>query len=358
MRQSQGYLKPNDFWEIPNWVAILRSNIAEADFVIVRNIDEFVNFLNSSDYNYICFSVLEANKKLIREIIEKYTGTATFAVGGYIDLVHYFAGYDNVTIFDTLSHFSALIVGNFKQEYDYSDFKGVKCIPRLTLSTGCRNRCRFCAVDRIVTEVPKFEVIQQIKSFSDLQFKLIYLNDKTFGQNKNYHLLPTILKHIEAINRDFEGVILQTTPKTLKKLSDDFLRASRVKFIELGIESYNDSILEIYKKPSRESDIDEATRRFENLDARLIPNIIIGFPEETRETYQKTLYYIEQNRNLMSHLNIYNLAIYKQADISKKIKAKKNDSDELTLEKSFHQDKECHRWFHNEIFNLGLDILN
>jgi hypothetical protein len=105
MREPDGYLKPDDFWEVPNWVAILRHNIKEADFVIVRNIDDFVQFLNASDYHYICFSVLEANKHLIREIIERYTGNATFALGGYIDLERYFGGYDNVATFETLKHF-------------------------------------------------------------------------------------------------------------------------------------------------------------------------------------------------------------------------------------------------------------
>jgi len=300
-RQDQGYVKPDDFWEIPNWVAILRNNIQEADFAIVRNIDEFVNFLNSSTYNYVCFSVLEANKRLIREIIEKYTGKATFALGGYIDLKHYFVGYDNVAIFDTLQHFSALIVGDFKRGYDYSDFKGCQCIPRLTLSTGCWNKCSFCCVNRVVEEVPESEVVEQIRSFKDLQFKLVYLNDKTFGQSKNHQLLPNILKYIEEISQDFEGVILQTTPRTFKKLSDDFLRASRVKFVELGIETYNDPILKAYKKPSKESDIDQATQRFENLDAKLIPNIIIGFPEETKKSYQRTLDYLKRNKNLISH---------------------------------------------------------
>jgi len=357
MRELDGYQKPDDFWEIPNWVAILRHNIKEADFTIVRNVDDFVRFLNASNYHYVCFSVLEANKHLIREIIEKYTGNATFALGGYIDLERYFGGYDNVATFETLKHFSALVMGRFTHGYNYSDFRNNKCIPRLTLSTGCHNRCRFCSVKKTVEVVQHDEIAQQIKSFKDLDFKLVYLNDKTFGQSRNFSQLPRFLDRVREDNDDFKGTIIQTTPRAFLRLSDNFLRDAQIKFVELGIESYNDHILGAYRKPSRTKDIDEATDRFRHIDAQLIPNIIIGFPEETKESYQETLRYIERNQDVVSHMNIYNLAIYQQAEIASKVKAEANDLNELVLEKSFHKDKEAHRWFYDEIFGLGLEIL-
>jgi radical SAM superfamily enzyme len=156
---------------------------------------------------------------------------------------------------------------------------------------------------------------------------------------------------------DLKGTIIQTTPRAFLRLSDDFLRDAQVKFVELGIESYNDHVLETYRKPSRTKEIDEATNRFRHIDAQLIPNIIIGFPEETKESYQKTLHYIERNQDVVSHMNIYNLAIYKQAEIASRVKAEANDLNELVLEKSFHKDKEAHRWFYDEVFSLGLEIL-
>jgi len=358
-RQDEGYVKPKDFWEIPNWVALLRRNIGIADFKIIRKIDKFVEFLNGCDsYHYICFSVLEANKALVKEIIDKYVGNATFALGGYINLRKYFAGYDNVAAFETIKDFSCLVSGNFVYDYDYSDFRGYKCIPRLALSTGCRHRCMFCTVSNKLKEIDQWKIEDHIKAFRNLNFKLVYLNDKTFGQAKNRRLLPKLSEKIKAINNNFEGFIIQTTPAQLLKMDFSFLEKSQVKFIELGVETFNDPILKKHRKPSSERHIAEATKRFRDSEIRLIPNLIVGFPQETMETYGRTLHYVEENRDVISHLNVYNLAIYEGADLAQQLKVNQTeDTNELSHIKSFHKDKRPHQWFHDAIFNLGLELL-
>jgi hypothetical protein len=358
--QEQGFVRPEHFWEIPPWIALIRHGIKDAEFKTVTNIDEFVDYINSKNYNYICFSVMEANKVIIRNIIDHYTGSATFAVGGYIELDSYFAGYDNVAVFNTINDFVQLLTGTYSPGYNYVDFSGYCCIPRLTLSTGCNHRCRFCTEGgNPVIEKPEEEIEQQIKAFEDLKFSLIYLNDKTFGQAKNHQQLEKFYKLAKSINNKFKGFIVQTTPSQFLKLSDDYITNSQILYVELGVETFNDPILRKHHKPSSTSIILESSSRFRKLSTKLIPNIIVGMPEETAETYRNTLNYLEHHLDVIQHLNLCHLAIYNNTELGRDTKTSRHeDHCELIVDKSFYSDPQCHRWFHERVFRLGLDILD
>jgi radical SAM superfamily enzyme len=133
---------------------------------------------------------------------------------------------------------------------------------------------------------------------------------------------------------------------------------SRIKFIELGIESVNDHILRKYRKPSTTQKIIQATDKLRQLPVKLVPDIIIGMPEETHETYQNTLQYLADNRDVISHINVYNLSVYKHTDISQWFQAKEDgDCDEYTIHKSFHGKNNSHQEFHDAIMKMGLDFL-
>jgi histone acetyltransferase (RNA polymerase elongator complex component) len=87
---------------------------------------------------------------------------------------------------------------------------------------------------------------------------LIYLDDKTFGQAKNYTDLVEINRKIRKFNPDFQGFIIQTTAPQLLKMTDQFIQESGIQYIELGVESYNDDILSKVKKPHRTKQLDKA----------------------------------------------------------------------------------------------------
>ena len=357
VKKKDGYLRPHHFWELPLWVAILKGNIPDADFMVVENVDEFVAHINNANHSYICFSVLDCNKYIIKEIIDKYKGNATFVVGGYINL-KFFRLYDNVCAFNSIERFIQHMMGSYEPKYDYSHFQGWECIPRLILSEGCYNKCKFCVVPCKVIENYKEHVTNQIESFKKLKFELIYIGDKTFGQAKNHIWLPELYKQIRAYNDKFKGFIIQTTSRQFLKLSDDFIKDSHIRAIELGIETVNDSILQRYRKPMNVKDAVIAAKRMRHLPCGFIPNIIMGMPEETAETYQNTLDYLDCFKDVIYHLGVFSLAIYEGAELFEELGGRSdNDTDELSIEKSFHKNKQIHQWFANQIYSFGLRIL-
>jgi len=353
-RRDEGYVKPTHFWELPNWAAVIKYNLPTAEFNVIEDPDEFIE--NSQHYDIICFSVLDANKKIVKYIVDRHP--ALSVLGGYVDF-DYFRDCKNVQVYYSIPQFLHCLGTNYEAGYDYSDFAGEECIPRLVMSHGCKHHCAFCTESKPISEVPIEEIRQQIQSFNSLNFKLVYLNDKTFGQAYNHTMLPAIGSEIKRRNLEFDGFIIQTTTTQFQKLSNRFLKEANVRFVELGVETFNDSILRKYRKPSSTKRTIKATKRFRDLPIQLIPNIIIGMPEETLETYKNTLEYVREFQDVMSHLNPYNLSVYKEADISRWFETVENgDSNELTVHKSFHSDHAAHQWFHNAILEVGLNLLH
>lgn len=294
-RQDMGFWRPEHFWEIPNWIAIIKKNIPDADFVVIDDVDSFLSFLNETSYTHICFSVMDVNKEIIRNIIQRYHGNGRFVLGGYVDF-SYFVGLP-VRVYRTIPDF---IGKEYVSGYDYSHFYGQKCIPRLTMSVGCKNTCAFCTEVGNFSEVNPEWIQDQADSFKGLSFRLVYLNDKTFGQARNHIMLPELYRQIKMYQQDFEGFVIQTTSTQWLNLSDQFVVDSHIRFVEIGVETFNDEILSVYHKPSRERVVIDATDKVRRLPVKMLPNIVVGFPEETKETYSRTLKYLRDNKDCMS----------------------------------------------------------
>ena len=179
-------------------------------------------------------------------------------------------------------------------------------------------------VPKTILTSTKAHVANQLKAFKDLKFKLIYIDDKTFGQAKNYRDLVEINRQIKKFNPEFEGFIIQTTAPALLNMTDQFIQESGIQYIELGVESYNDDILSKVKKPHRERHLDDAVIMIRRNGKSFIPNILVGLTgegwSETRDSYENTMQFLEKNRDIISHVNIYNLALYEGTELHEQLK--------------------------------------
>lgn len=363
LKKNDGYYKTDEFFELPLWINEINGSLKNSDYktelLIIDDIKKAIEKINASDFDYILFSALDVNKKFILEIIKK-SKNKNFVLGGYIDFKD-FLKFDNVKIFKSVKDFIENLNLKYVYNLDYTLFKNYKTIPRLTLSTGCLNKCKFCIVEKRIIKTSNRDIIKQVKAFKNLKFKLVYLNDKTFGQCNNYKLLPLIYKRIKKYNPQFEGFIIQTTAiQFLKKDFIENLKSSHIFACELGIESYNNAILKALRKPQTEKIINNAVQILKSLKIKIIPNLIIGLLNENKNTYNKTLNFIKKNLKDIYILNIYNLAIYLNSELSKEIKINDdNDLNENITKKSFYnsQSLKDNDYFYNQIFRLGLKIL-
>ncbi len=345
----RGYHRFGPTWEIPQWIARMKRNFPEADVLFAKSLLEVQS--KQRHYTHLAFSALDCNWHLIRTIAQSFSGKVV--VGGYCDKEN-LCDLHNVFWFDSVHSCCNFLDVPYHSGIDYSEFAGRKTIGRLTLSTGCRHRCKFCTVPDDVVKTSTEDVYQQADELCRLNSPLVYLNDKTFGQADNWWLLPQLFGYFARHMVCFDGFIVQTTARQLLRFGDDFLKRSGIRYVELGVESYNSGILEAMQKPSNKTEIDGAVRKLRRLGIHLIPNLIIGLPGESRYSYSNTLAWLERNIDIISHVNIYSLAVYDNVDFADEIEAGPDDLDENVVGKSWHTDKQIHEDFAAEVYAFGM----
>lgn len=355
-----GYRRAQDFWEIPQWQAKLSGSFKNADTYVIRDVDEAAEFIRKSGYKEVAFSVLDVTKEKVKALAEALPDVK-FNVGGYIDMPTFFKDNPNVKIFDSIEAMAKDHGVPYVPEYDYRNFKGTKVIPRLQLSTGCKYKCAFCTIPKKVEAVDKNVIDAQVKALSALDASLVYLDDKTFGQADNFGYLTEVYKKMKEANPAFQGFIVQTTSADFantKKFTPEFIRDSGIKFVELGVETYNDNILaELNKKHASKKYTDAALDNARENGVKIIPNIIVGFPQETAATYENTLNFLKDNRDVISHANIYSLAVYEGTELANSIEAKvEGDMNENVVEKSFHNNPKLHEEYLNKLLAEAKNI--
>lgn len=352
-RTRPGYNRLGPVWELPQWMAQMKRNFPDADILFAESIAHIQDEQNR--YSHLAFSALDCNWHLIREIAQSFDGKVI--VGGYCDIDN-LQDLNNVVWCHSVRECCEIFDVDYTPGIDYSAFVDVKTIGRLSMSTGCRHKCKFCIVPDNVEKVPSQDVYQQADELCRLDSPLIYVDDKTFGQCENFWRLPTLFGYIaRKMSATFDGFIVQTTASQLLKLDDDFLLASGIRYVELGIESYNDNVLAPLRKPTNETDIDGAVRKLRRLGIKLIPNIVIGLPNETAGTYSHTLQWLEANRDIISHINVYNLVVYADADLANELEYQEKDFDENSIGKSWHEDKLLHEKYAEKLYAFGMECL-
>jgi hypothetical protein len=356
-KRNDGYVKPDEFWELPLWIAELSFSLqGEKELCIIEDEKQTL-----PDADYYFFSVLDVNKQIISQIIHD-NPKKHFIIGGYADMTDLWYDHSNIDYFQSIRVCVETLGFDYEYGLDYSLFAGTPCIPRLTLSTGCRHKCKFCTIPDKVDQFGPGDILRQIEAMKVLNFKLVYVNDKTFGQCKNYKNLKFIYNTIKRYNPDFDGFIIQTTCNQVLKFreNDIDLCGLGVRVVEIGVESYNDSILRYYNKPQNLETIRVATIALRNQGLKIIPNIIIGLLYENFASYANTIKWLFENRNLFYMLNVYNYAVYVDSDINDyDRKYSPDDTNELKTEKSFHTKSESFAAKHasDTIFSIGLEII-
>lgn len=362
--QRTGYDRPSDFWEIPEWIGQAAKTFKDADLYVVRNTEEAVHYLNQAGYDAVMFSVMDANKDIIRSIAERFDGTTI--VGGYAD-PKYFRKTSGVKFVGSIEEAAGELGVKYTSGIDYRHFEGTKTVPRLECSGGCLHKCAFCTVPKKIVEKTEAEIDAQVDQYKDLDYQLVYLNDKTFGQAKNYKYLVEVNKRIREKNPNFKGFVIQTTAPAFLKLEDDFLKESGIKYVELGVETFNDNILSRINKPHRTKQIRAAVDKIRRHDMVFIPNVMVGLAgvkggklwTETEETYQNTLDFLKEQADIISHVNAYVLAVYEGTALNEQIgTGKEIDGDENVVEKSWLKNKDLHQGFYRDLLDFAQERLD
>jgi tRNA-2-methylthio-N6-dimethylallyladenosine synthase len=177
----------------------------------------------------------------------------------------------------------------------------------VTIMQGCNNFCSYCVVPYLRGREESREsndVIDEIRFLADHGVKEVTLlgqNVNSYGETLlNGSNFPTLLKRVN----DIKGIErIRFTTSHPKDLSDDLIKCYGIlnklaKHIHLPVQSGSDYVL---KKMNRHYTSEDYLKKVKKLreicpDVSITSDIIVGFPGESDDDFQKTIDLMEKVR--------------------------------------------------------------
>lgn len=168
----------------------------------------------------------------------------------------------------------------------------------VNIMQGCNNFCTYCIVPYVrgrERSRAHEDILKEVKEAVNSGFKLITLlgqNVNSYGKDCGEISFAELLKRVADIEGDFKIAFMTSHPKDLTSEVIDVVAQNDklLKEIHLPVQSGSNSVLErMNRKYTIEkylSIINEIKAKIPNV--RITTDIIVGFPGETEEDFEKT----------------------------------------------------------------------
>lgn len=192
-----------------------------------------------------------------------------------------------------------------RPKFDKSELHTIKIRKRenaiaiVSISEGCLGKCTFCATRFARGRLKSFElenIVKEVKGVVEEGFKEIQLTSQdtgVYGMDKNYNL-PNLLNAISEIERDFRVRVGMMNPthalNMLDELIDSFKSKKVYKFLHIPVQSGDNQIIRDMGRDYSVEDFEHIINEFRNSfdDVMISTDIIVGFPTETKESFEKS----------------------------------------------------------------------
>lgn len=181
-----------------------------------------------------------------------------------------------------------------------------KDIAIIPISQGCLGApCSYCSVKKARGELKSYkkeDIIKQVKKAIKEGCKKINLTAQDTGcWGKDIgKKLPELLKEILNIKGNFEVRLGMSNPNYILEYLNDMIKIYKnpkmKKFLHIPLQSGSNKILEDMERRYKVEDFEKIVERFrkEIPNMNIATDIIIGFPTETTEDFEKTLKVIKK----------------------------------------------------------------
>ncbi len=184
------------------------------------------------------------------------------------------------------------------------------------IASGCMSECTFCQTKLAKGDLTSYrigDIVRQVETEISEGCKEIWLtstDNGCYGFDINTDL-PTLVKAVSEIPQDFMIRIGMMNPMYMPRIKEELIKSydsdKVYKFLHIPVQSGSDKILHDMKrghtvKTVREV-IEKAKERF--TDFTISTDVIVGFPSETEEDFEKTVDLINEIRPDMVNLSKY-----------------------------------------------------
>jgi len=168
-------------------------------------------------------------------------------------------------------------------------FPSSSVYPMMT-ERGCPYNCVFCSrnMSRRVRSRPIGHVMEEVQWLvRDFHAQEIHIEDETFGLHAD--MTGQLLEALAEFNRD--GRIrfkAQTRADRMTPQLARQLRAAGFRYVEIGVESGDEGVLEAANKGIDLAEIEACIRTLKEAGIKTWANFIIGLPGETRQSVKRS----------------------------------------------------------------------
>ena len=174
------------------------------------------------------------------------------------------------------------------------------------VSTGCPNKCSFCAERRVVGKLESRPVKAIVDEYRELlaqgrrNFEFIGDDVGSYGLDTGTSL-PALIHELNRADEPY-GVtwaLKHIHPKFIIKYREELIgiaKSGKIKEIICCFQSGSNQLLELMKRQHTIEEVIETLKHFRQVvpGIKLATNIIVGFPTETDEEFDQTLQVFDQ----------------------------------------------------------------
>ena len=177
----------------------------------------------------------------------------------------------------------------------------------IPIAQGCAGRCTYC-ITRVargqVASSPTSAILDQVRRHVERgvrEIKLTGQDAAAYGRDTGT-TLASLLHAVVELPGDFRVRVGMADPLTVLPICEDLVEAYAsekvFKFLHLPVQSGDDAILESMRREYTVAEFETIVRTFRRAYPRLTlsTDIIVGFPGETEEQFDRTMDLIERVR--------------------------------------------------------------
>lgn len=255
----------------------------------------------------------EKIRRRISDLIKKYS-EKKIILAGCMTFFKEKLNKENLFVLSNIKDINRIIYDIKNNEYDIDEYSNKKKesktnLPKISkeryiginqISEGCLGNCSFCITKKAKGKLysfPKEDIINSVKNDLNSGVKEIQLTSQdcaSYGNDNNKNSLPVLLKEILEIKNKFYLRIGMMNPNNITKILDELIEIYKnkkiYKFLHLPIQSGSNKILKKMNRNYKIEDVFYIIDKFREVfpDIHISTDVIVGFPSETKEDFNKT----------------------------------------------------------------------
>ena len=202
------------------------------------------------------------------------------------------------------------------------------------IASGCMSECTFCQTKLSKGDLTSYrigDIVRQVKTEIKEGCREVWL---TSTDNGCYGFdigtdLPNLVDSVSEIPKDFMIRVGMMNPMYMPRIKEKLLKSFEndkvFRFLHIPVQSGSDKVLHDMKRGHTAAtfkEIVQKSREKFNMKFTISTDIIVGFPSETEEDFEKTISLLDETRPDVVNLSRYSArpgtdaAEWKQIDVS------------------------------------------